>query len=573
MQGGAKRHARAMNGIPAATPGWGTALRTAFALLLLSGVAVLANRVGAGAGGALALPIEPFAVLAILLALGALGARRSFHASRILVTLVALLVLVLAGADASMRAAASRGFNVLRDLDLVVDGWRMLSGTLGTGPAAWRVTAAALALLVFGALVFWSLGALFVLGRARRPFAAIALAVLVAALSLLAMNSARHGALRLQTPVANYLTAHVDRGLQTFVDQRAFARALTREPLAGLQPPALLAALADTRVMILFVESYGRSALADPRYAATLRPRLAQIDGALHTAGLSACSGWLESPTLGGQSWLAHATLLSGLWVDNSARYRRLIASDRVSLNKLFARAGWTTVAVMPAITLDWPEAQWFGYDHVFAADDLGYRGEAFNWVTMPDQYTLSAIERLTRDLPAPVMVEAALISSHAPWTPIPEMVPWDAVGDGSIFTPQARRGDTPAVVWRDPERVRAQYRRALDYALTAVGSYMARHGDDTLFVVVGDHQPAPLITGAQATRDVPIHIVSDDARLLSRLDPKYWQAGMTPPADAAVARMDTFRERFVRAMSHGRKTPPRAPAPGRSCAVSRRPG
>ena len=48
----------------------------------------------------------------------------------------------------------------------------------------------------------------------------------------------------------------------------------------------------------------------------------------------------------------------------------------------------------MPAITLPWPEADWFGYDRVLAARDLGYRGQPFNWVTMPDQFTLAAFER-----------------------------------------------------------------------------------------------------------------------------------------------------------------------------------
>jgi hypothetical protein len=45
----------------------------------------------------------------------------------------------------------------------------------------------------------------------------------------------------------------------------------------------------------------------------------------------------------------------------------------------------------------------------------------------MPDQYTLSAFERLehasTDD--TPLMAELDLVSSHAPWAPLPRMVPW----------------------------------------------------------------------------------------------------------------------------------------------------
>ena len=40
---------------------------------------------------------------------------------------------------------------------------------------------------------------------------------------------------------------------------------------------------------------------------------LARIEGRLTGQGLHMASGWLSSPVAGGQSWLAHATLLSGL--------------------------------------------------------------------------------------------------------------------------------------------------------------------------------------------------------------------------------------------------------------------
>ena len=58
----------------------------------------------------------------------------------------------------------------------------------------------------------------------------------------------------------------------------------------------------------------------------------------------------------GGGSWLAHATLLSGLWIDNQQRYRNLTSSDRLTLSGAFQQAGWRTVGVMPGNTRAWPE-------------------------------------------------------------------------------------------------------------------------------------------------------------------------------------------------------------------------
>jgi hypothetical protein len=207
------------------------------------------------------------------------------------------------------------------------------------------------------------------------------------------------------------------------------------------------------------------------------------------------------------------------------------MASRRPSLNRLFAGAGWETVAVMPAITMDWPEAAYYGYDRILAAGNLGYRGKPFNWITMPDQYTLSAFQRLVRDKQdrKPVMAEIALISSHAPWTPVASMVDWDSVGDGQVFDAQATSGDPPAVVWSDPQRVRRQYIQTIDYSLEALSSYIARYGDDAVFLVIGDHQPAAIVTGPKASRAVPFSVISRDAALVNRFRADGFDAGMRP--------------------------------------------
>ena len=63
----------------------------------------------------------------------------------------------------------------------------------------------------------------------------------------------------------------------------------------------------------------------------------------------------------------------------------------------------------------------------------------------MPDQYTLAAFQRLELT-PGhkPVMAEIDLVSSHTPWAPLPAMVPWNKVGNGSIFDPMPARERDP---------------------------------------------------------------------------------------------------------------------------------
>jgi hypothetical protein len=171
----------------------------------------------------------------------------------------------------------------------------------------------------------------------------------------------------------------------------------------------------------------------------------------------------------------------------------------------------------------------------------------------MPDQYTLAVLERAERaGAGRPLFAEVSLISSHAPWTPVaPVLEDWSAIGDGSVFSRWADAGDPPEVVWRDPARVRVQYARAIDYVLRVLASYAANFVDErTLLILVGDHQPAPLITGENASRDVPIHVISGDPDLLAPFLAWGFGPGMRPPADVPARRMDEFRDFFLAAFT-----------------------
>ncbi|CTQ51240.1 hypothetical protein [Jannaschia donghaensis] len=440
---------------------------------------------------------------------------------------VATVLMVLRAADLGTYQAFSRPFNPLLDLHLLTSGWSLLASSIGRGQAAAAVGAVVLAVTGV-AWVLW-----LCLTRLRGVPTVARAGLAGGALALAGAASVVPGWAPLAvTPV---VAAQVTRMATGVNDLAAF----TEDLRAASEQAPTFAALQGRDVILAFVESYGRSFLEDPEFALTALPRLAAVEDRLAAAGWSTRSGWLAAPTRGGQSWLSHGTLMSGLWVDNQVRYDRLMTSQRTSLNRLFGAAGWTVGAAMPAITLDWPEAAWYGYDITLDAARLGYRGQPFEWVTMPDQYTWTVLDRVLRG-PGDDMVEVALITSHAPWTPLPEILPWDDIGDGSVFDGTRRAGDTPRVVWSDPDTIRAQYALSLDYALEVMGQYVARDGDGALFIVLGDHQPAPLLTGQGASPDVPIHIISDDPRLLNRLPEALFTRGMVPdPARATLPMQD----------------------------------
>jgi hypothetical protein len=353
-------------------------------------------------------------------------------------------------------------------------------------------------------------------------------------------------AARSQVDLVQARTLAVRASLQ---DQRAFAAAVAADRFRATPGNQLLTGLRGKDVVVSFVESYGRSALEDPRQAAIVGPALAAGERELAAAGFSARSAFLTSSTFGGYSWLAHATLQSGLLINGQQRYRGLVATDRLTLTGAFRRAGWGTVAVEPDNTYAWPEGAFYGYRQVYDSRNLGYAGPQFGWSRMPDQYTLAAFQRLVYGKPhAPMMAEVTLTSSHTPWAPIPQLVDWKAIGNGAaVYGPQVRAGNSPESVWGDPHRVQTEYARSIAYSVGSLISWVRTYGKDNLVLVfLGDHQAASIVSGPKATHDVPVTIVARDPAVLNRVAGWGWQPGLKPDPTAPVWPMQAFRDRFL---------------------------
>ncbi|MDQ1513292.1 MAG: hypothetical protein QOC59_1134, partial [Microbacteriaceae bacterium] len=207
----------------------------------------------------------------------------------------------------------------------------------------------------------------------------------------------------------------------------------------------------------------------------------------------------------------------------------------------------------VPSDTRPWPQgARFYGYDRLYGAGDVGYAGPRFSYARIPDQYTLAAFQR--RELQphhAPVMAEIDLVSSHTPWTPLPRVVDWDAVGNGSVYDGMPEQGLTPDVAWRDPERVRALYAQSIRYSIDVLTGFVAQsHDPDLVVVMLGDHQPARIVSGPRASHAVPVSILASDPAVLDRISSWGWTDGLRPGPAAPTWRMDAFRDRFLSAFS-----------------------
>ncbi|MCW3843655.1 sulfatase [Micromonospora yasonensis] len=523
---------------------------TGLAALLVVAALVLPDELSrVGPAAMLRIPVEGLVVATLLLVLPARARRPAAALAGLLLGLLTVLRLL----DMGFFVARGRPFDLLLDWGLFDDGYGYLANSVGRAGA---VAAAAGALLLTAGLPV--LVALAVLRLARllaRQRAASAR--VVAALAVLWLGCALFDVrLTAGVPVADraattLVTAHAGQVRAGLRDREVFAGEAATDAYRDVPGDRLLTGLRGKDVLVAFVESYGRAAVADPELSPGVHAVLDDSYRDLRAAGYDARSGFLTSPTFGGGSWLAHATLLSGLWIDNDQRHRDLLAGDRLTLNGAFHRAGWQTVGVLPAATQPWPEGKFFGYDRYYDAERLAYRGPTFSYAPMPDQYTLATFQRLERAHPhAPIMAEIPLVSSHSPWSAIPKPVPWDAIGDGKIFDEASTRsGGGRDVAQRDSGQIRADYAHSIRYTLGTLVSYVLTYGgDDLVLVFLGDHQPAATVTGEGAGRDVPITIVAKDRKVLDRITGWGWQAGLRPGPQAPVWRMDTFRDRFLAA-------------------------
>ncbi|WP_070987503.1 hypothetical protein [Halofilum ochraceum] len=434
--------------------------------------------------------------------------------------------------------------SLARPLDPWLD-WRLLRPLFDLGVGQSGVSVSALAGLgVVATVLLLAVAAAFALARLpgtarnRGTRAATGIMLFATAIGTLAQPQV---APRIDTPAWHLATEQAQRAWRTHGDVVGFADHLaqSREGAA----PRALPGLAGIDVIVGFIESYGENALTDPQYAKIVHPVLDRAAGAIESGGLHAASGWVRAPTRGGQSWLSHATFLSGQWLDNQSRYDRLLASGRSTLIDDLEATGHASIAVMPAITRPWAAGDVLGYDRVLNATNIDYAGPRLNWVTMPDQFTWQVVDRARRAADRPVFIETALISSHAPWVPVLPVLEWERIGDGSVFKRWADAGNGLSTLWRDPAHLRRDFAGSMAYAVQVAGEYGARRVDDeTLLVLLGDHQPAPLITGTGASDRVPVHVISGDPALVQAFVERGFTRGMRPPMTGPVPRMAVLR-------------------------------
>lgn len=487
--------------------------------------------------------------------------------------LAVLLTVFSLGRYAEVTAPALYG----RPVNLYWDAPHVLNVVAMLNQAASPVVSvmAALGLTVTVIAVFWLLRWCLIRVHDGLRFAATRRTLAVVSAGLMTLYLVGHTPSPVRTlrwfslPVSMTYWRQAEFTLNAYEQARNSSSALCSQSTVDLAVPAL----AGDDIVVMSLESYGATAYDRPEISRTLARGREALADAVRASGREVVSAYVESPTFGGASWLAHMSLMTGRPIRDNGTYNLLLTQDCEVLTREFARHGYRVVGLMPGLKREWPEGAFYGFDEIYGERALDYRGPEFGWWRIPDQYALAKLDELElQDTPrAPRFVFFPTISSHMPFRPTPPYQPdWsrllevepyeaDAVAESLAVEPD----------WTD---LSMDYAETIAYTFDYLSGYLRHRPDlDLLLVLLGDHQPPASVSGEQTRWDVPVHVIASRQEALAPLLDAGFVVGLEPQSEAIgpmhelttlLLRAVSGSERSARAGEGGGRAQPRRASP-----------
>lgn len=467
-----------------------------------------------------------------------------------LFSLFALLVRLFMTADNVSHRFIFRDFRIPLDLRLVPEFFRLM---YDTSPARAVVSYAVIFVIALGAslaMVFFSLRGVY--RRAHRPsFRWMVVGYVALAGALVAIQELRQGPPELYTrQVSARVAREIEAATRLPEDRRKILQQIKGvSQRIGRSNGPFLDKLGGNDVLFIFVESYGSTVFVNETYSEVLVPRYEAMGKRLEEAGFHVASDFITSPTYGGYSWFAHATLDSGVKVISHLHSQLLDEQRPTGFADYFRDAGYLPVIVMPGTTRPWPGMDdYYGFRNHYFSWEFGYKGPRYGWPTMADQFVLYHIHKtVIEPKTQPLFIQYALVSSHAPFSDQPRYIEnWEKIGDGSILHRSGRNRFN--VTWGLSGEVSKAYTAAVTYEMQVMEGYLENFiHDDTLVIFVGDHQPHQLVTGPKnLSWSVPIHVACRNPDLIEPFLRRGYVPGMVPTQPMPHVGMERFMEEFL---------------------------
>lgn len=270
----------------------------------------------------------------------------------------------------------------------------------------------------------------------------------------------------------------------------------------------------------LVVEAYG-DVLVKWDMTVPYRALMERVQGRLERAGYQMRTAYSTSPIHGGRSWLAIATMQTGITIDVPTTFQTFepISREIPTIAGFFHAQGYSTGSLEPGT--NWktgPEADLYPDDVRFDAAELRYTGPKWGYGTIPDKYAWDQFRaRGLARLPDPRYVFFMATSTHYPWT--------------AETIPSYDTADWPPLPGMDQigSGLRRYYVKSIDYEWHVLTEIVeAERSPDVVIVVIGDHQPRlESNVPGEVTFDTPVHVLSRDKAFVDRFAPLGFQKGL----------------------------------------------
>jgi hypothetical protein len=480
--------------------------------------------------GEISIEFAAYLLISILLS----RTRRISGGALKLITAIWIFFVIGRYADVTATALFGRDINLYWDLRFIPD----VVSLLAKAAHVWRALEVAAALVIVVAILYfifrWALGRIAEAAHDRRERIVLAIA---AAFVLVP-------GIRIARPVIFTYARQIS------VAARAIAGKTVVPP-----SPAMTSNLARVKgadVYLIFLESYGAVTFDRPEFARGLAAPRAAFETAIHGTNRDVVSAFVESPTFGGNSWLAHISLMSGIEVRDPDVNAMLMAQKRETIVTRFRHEGYRTVALMPGLWQAWPEGRFYGFDEIYGGERLAYRGPPFGWFDIPDQYALAKFDALEsgKARRPPIFLFFPTISTHTPFKPTP---PYQQDWKRSLTEKPFDEGDLDRSFDEPADwlNLGPSYVEAMTYTYTTLTGYLLKDADrDFVMILLGDHQPPALVSGEGAPWDVPVHVIASRRGVLDALVAKGFRRGLTP-SRPDVSKMHALLPILLEALSN----------------------
>ena len=466
--------------------------------------------------------------LAVSLLALALAQRWLGSPSRRLVRWLAVVWLVLVVgryADVTSLALYGREVNLYWDLRYIPDVAAMLARAAPLWMAA--VAGAALVLLAMYWLLRWALGRVSIaMGSPLERGVLASLSIVAIALFAAEQPGSpnEYKEYRFAPPVSQTYARQVRLAMHSLAGSNSLA------PSPPMDSDLSLIRGAD--VFLMFVESYGAVTYDRPEFARELALPRAQLEAAIHESGREVVSAFVESPTFGGASWLAHISLMSGIEVRDPDTNAALMTEKRNTVVSAFRHKGYRTVALMPGLWSRWPEGEFYEFDETLQRPPARLRRTGSRLVDHVGPVRACQARRGRSETRNPARHCSSSFRPSAPTLRSRLLHPTSPTGVACSKTSLYDDPDVLRIYSESPDwlNLGPSYMSAVAYVHASIGGYLRMRADrDFVLVIIGDHQPPAAVSGEGASWDVPVHIVASRKPVIDRLLRHGFRQGLAP--------------------------------------------